>query len=134
MGLVWSGASVVRTKRSGALLSVHLACALLAHFASKIRSLQAKCALKSTPDQFATCALPNCASRAQNPTFVPYLCTLLSVLESYSPFLWSFLLPVIAGLRPHNLCLPINNTTVSKSILFSHPLREQAGNQLYWRL
>ncbi len=42
--------------------------------------------------------------KAQNPTFAPYLHTLFSVLESYSLFLWSFLLPVIAGLRPHNLC------------------------------
>jgi hypothetical protein len=50
--LVWLGASVVHTKRSGALLSVHLAFALLAHFVN-----------------FATCALPKCASRAQNPTF-----------------------------------------------------------------
>ncbi len=42
----------VRTKQSGALLSAHLACALLAHFASKVCSLQAKCALKSAPDRF----------------------------------------------------------------------------------
>ncbi len=27
---------------------------------------------------FVTCALPKCASRVQNPTFVPYLCTLFS--------------------------------------------------------
>ncbi len=51
----------------------------------------------------ATCALPKCASRAQNPTFVPYLRNSFSALESYSSFLWSFLSPVIAGLRPHNL-------------------------------
>jgi hypothetical protein len=47
--MVRSGASIVRTKRSGALLSAHLACALLAYFVN-----------------FATCALPKCASRAQN--------------------------------------------------------------------
>ncbi len=44
--------SVVHTKRSGVLLSAHLACALLSQFASKVCSLQAKCALKSAPDQF----------------------------------------------------------------------------------
>jgi hypothetical protein len=44
--LVRLGATVVRTKRSGALLKCALGCALLAHFASKVRSLQAKCALK----------------------------------------------------------------------------------------
>jgi hypothetical protein len=64
--LVWSGVSIVHTKRSGALLSAHFACALLVHFVN-----------------FATCALPKCASRAQNPTFVPYLGTLFSALESY---------------------------------------------------
>ncbi len=36
MGLVRSGASEVHTKRSGVLLSVHLACALLAHFTSQV--------------------------------------------------------------------------------------------------
>ncbi len=45
-----------------------------------------------------------CTSRMQNPTFAPCLCTSFSALESYLLFLWSFLLPVIAGLRPHNLC------------------------------
>ena len=44
--LVRSGMSVVRTKRSGVLLKRALGCALLAHFASKVWSLQAKCALK----------------------------------------------------------------------------------------
>jgi hypothetical protein len=39
--LVWSGTSVLCTKRSGPLLSAHLACTLLAHFVD-----------------FATCALP----------------------------------------------------------------------------
>jgi hypothetical protein len=38
VGLVWSGTSKVRTKGSGALLSAHLACALLAHFASQGRT------------------------------------------------------------------------------------------------
>jgi hypothetical protein len=115
VGLVRSGASVVRTERSGALLKCALGCALLAHFASEVRSSQAKCALKigvcrlsahlkAPQTDFATCALPKCASRAQNPTFAPYLRTLFSALESYSSFLWCFLLPVIAGLRPHNLC------------------------------
>ncbi len=122
--LVRSGASLVRTKRSGALLKCALGCTLLAHFANKVWSLQAKCALKigvcrpsahfkAPQTDFATCALPKCASRAQNPTFAPYLCTLFSALESYLLFLWCFLSPVIAGLRP---VLPINNTTVSKSI------------------
>jgi hypothetical protein len=122
--LVRSGASVVRTKQSGALLKCALGCALLAHFASKVRSSQAKCALKigvrrpsahlkAPQTDVATCAFPKCASRTQNPTFAPYLHTLFSALESYSSFLWCFLLPVIAGLRP---VLPINNTTVSKSI------------------
>jgi hypothetical protein len=112
VGLVRLGVSVVRTKRSGALLSAHLACALLAHFASKVRSLQAKCALKvcrpsahlkANQTYFATCALPKCASRAQNPTFAPYLRTSFSALESYSSLLKSFLLPVIAAGRPPNL-------------------------------
>ena len=91
-----------------------LGCALLAHFASEVRSSQAKCALKigfrrpsahlkAPQTDFANCALPKCASRAQNPTFAPYLCTSFSALESYSSFLWCFLSPVIAGLRPHNL-------------------------------
>ena len=116
--LVRSGASVVRTKQSGALLKCALGCALLAHFASKVRSLQAKCALKigvrrpsahlkAPQTDFATCALPKCASRAQNPTFAPYLHTLFSALESYLSFLWSYLLPEIAGHRPPNLFLPI---------------------------
>jgi hypothetical protein len=83
----------VRTKLSGVLLSVHLACALTC----------ALCKASAHFVDFATCALPKCASRAQNPTFAPYLCTLFSALESYSLFLWSFLSPVIAGLRPHNL-------------------------------
>jgi hypothetical protein len=127
VGLVRLGASVVRTKWSGALLKCALGCALLAHFANNVRSSQAKCALKigvrrpsahlkALQTDFATCALPKCASRAQNPTFAPCLRTSFSALESYSLFLWCFLLPVIAGLGPHNLCLPINNTTVSKSI------------------
>ncbi len=114
VGLVQSGASVVRTKRSGVLLKCVLGCALLAHFASKVRSSQAKCALKirvrrpsahlkAPQTDFATWALPKCASRAQNPTFAPYLRTSFSALESYSSFLWCFLSPVIAGLRPHNL-------------------------------
>jgi hypothetical protein len=38
VGLVRSGVSKVRTKRSGVLLSAHLACALLAHFASQART------------------------------------------------------------------------------------------------
>jgi hypothetical protein len=115
VGLVRSGASVVRTKWSGALLKCALGCALLAHFAIEVQSLQAKCALKigvrrpsvhlkAPQTDFATCALPKRASRAQNPTFVPYLRTLFSALKSYSSFLWCFLSPVIAGLRPHNLC------------------------------
>ncbi len=105
MCLVRFGASVVHTKRSGALLSAHLACALLAHFASEVRSSQAKCAhLKAHLTNFAACTLPKCTIRAQNPTFAPYLHTSFSALESYSSFLWSFLSPVIAGLRPHNLC------------------------------
>ncbi len=76
-----------------------------------LRTLQAKFAvrkpsahLKAHQTNFVTCALPKCASRAQNPTFVPYLRTSFSALESYSSFLWSFLLPVIAGLSPHNHC------------------------------
>ncbi len=104
----------MRTKRSGALLKCTLGCALLAHFTSKVWSLQAKCALKigvrrpsahlkAPQSDFVTCALPKCASRAQNPTFAPYLRTSFSALESYSSFLWCLLLPVIAGLRPHNL-------------------------------
>ncbi len=118
--LVRLGTTVVRTKRSGALLKCALGCALLAHFASKVWSLQAKCTLKigvcrpsaqAPQTDFVTCALPKCASRAQNPTFAPYLCTSFSALESYSLFLWCFLLPVIAGLRP---VLPISNTTVFK--------------------
>ncbi len=122
--LVRSGATIVRTKRLGALLKCALGFPPLAHFASKVQSLQAKCALKigvrrpsahlKVPQtDFATCTLPKCTSRAQNPKFAPYLCTLFSALESYSLFLWCFLLPVIAGLRP---VLPINKTTVSKSI------------------
>jgi hypothetical protein len=85
VGLVWSGTTVVRTKRSEALLKCALGCALLAHFASEVQSLQAKCALKigvrrpsahlrdltAPQTDFATCALPKCASRAQNPTFAP---------------------------------------------------------------
>jgi hypothetical protein len=101
VGLVWSGASVVRTKQSGALLKCTLGCALLAHFASEVRSSQAKCTLKigvrrpsahlkAPQTDFATCALPKCASRAQNPTFAPYLHTSFSALESYSSFLWCF--------------------------------------------
>jgi hypothetical protein len=39
VSLVRSGASKVHTKWSGVLLSVHLACALLAHFASQVRTL-----------------------------------------------------------------------------------------------
>ncbi len=112
--LVQSGASVVRSKRSGALLKCALGCALLAHFASKVRSSQAKCTLKigvcrliahlkAPQTDFATCALPKCASRAQNPTFAPDLHTSFSAVESYSSFLWCFLSPVITGLRPHNL-------------------------------
>jgi hypothetical protein len=69
--------------------------------------LRPTCALRKPSAHFvnfATCTLPKCASRAQNPTFAPYLRTSFSALESYSSFLWSFLLPVIAGLRPHNLC------------------------------
>jgi hypothetical protein len=76
-----------------------------------LRLLQAKSAvckpsahLKAHQTDFATCALPKCTSRAQNPTFAPYLRTSFSALESYSLFLWSFLLPFIAGLRPHNFC------------------------------
>jgi hypothetical protein len=114
VGLVRSGASVVRTKQSGVLLKCALGCTLLAHFASEVQSSQAKCTLKigvrrpsahlkAPQTDFATCALPKCASRAQNPTFAPCLHTLFSALESYSSFLWCFLLPVIAGLRPHNL-------------------------------
>ncbi len=82
VGLVRSGASVVRTKRSGALLKCALGCALLAHFAREVWNSQAKCALKigvrrpsahlKTPQtDFATCALPKCASGAQNRTFAP---------------------------------------------------------------
>ncbi len=128
VGLVQTGTSVVRTKRSWGLLKCALGCALLAHFASKVRSLQAKCApkigvcrpsahLKASQTEFATCALPKCASRVQNLTFAPYLHTSFSALESYSTFLWCLLLPVIAGHRPHNLCFANKkNTTVSKSI------------------
>ncbi len=36
---VINGINEVRTMRSGVLLSVHLACALLAHFASQVRTL-----------------------------------------------------------------------------------------------
>ncbi len=79
VGLVRSGASVVRTKWSGALLSAHLACALLAQFASEVRSSQAKCALKirvsqakcalkSAPDQFCDLRPSQVRKRAQNPT------------------------------------------------------------------
>jgi hypothetical protein len=39
VGLVQLGESKVRTKRSGVLLSVHLACALLEHFAIQVRTL-----------------------------------------------------------------------------------------------
>jgi hypothetical protein len=47
VGLLRSGASaIVRTKQSGALLKCTLGCALLAHFASEVRSSQAKCTLK----------------------------------------------------------------------------------------
>jgi hypothetical protein len=145
VGLVWSGANVVRTKWSGVLFKCALGCALLAHFASKVRSSQAKCALKigvrrpsahlkAPQTDFATCTLPKCSSRAQNPTFAPYLRTLFSALESYSSFLWCFLLPVIAGLRPHNLCFANKQYYSFQINLFSHPSREQAGNQLYWRL
>ncbi len=104
----------MRTKRSGALLKCALDCALLAQFASKVRSSQAKCALKigvcrpsahlKVPQTyFATCALPKCASRAQNPTFSPYLRTSFSALESYSSLLYSFLSPVFAASRPPSL-------------------------------
>ncbi len=79
----------MRTKLSGALLKCAVGCALLAHFASEVRSSQAKCALKigvrrpsahlrAPQTDFATCALPKCASRAQNPTFSPYLRTSFS--------------------------------------------------------
>ncbi len=74
-------------------------CTLQAKFAVRKPSAH----LKTHQTNFATCALPKCASRVQNPTFAPYLHTLFSALESYSLFLWSFLLPVIAGLRPYNL-------------------------------
>jgi hypothetical protein len=82
--LVWSGASVVPTKQSRVLLSVHLACALLAHFASKVPSLQAKCTPKSTPDRFCNlCPFQVCKyDRVQNATFAPYLRTSFSALES----------------------------------------------------
>jgi hypothetical protein len=36
---VINGVNKVRTMRSGVLLSAHLACALLAHFASQVRTL-----------------------------------------------------------------------------------------------
>jgi hypothetical protein len=39
VGLLRLGASKVRTKWSGALLSAHWACTLLAHFASQVRTL-----------------------------------------------------------------------------------------------
>jgi hypothetical protein len=85
VGLVRSGASVVCTKRSGALLKCALGCALLAHFASKDWSSQAKCALKirvhkpsvhlKVPQtDFATCALPKYAGRAQKSN----ICALLA--------------------------------------------------------
>ncbi len=81
---------------------------------SLVTKTQPKCALGLRPTilahfasqhfvHFATCPLPKCASRAQNPTFVPYLHTLFYALESYSSFLWSFLSTVIARLRPPNL-------------------------------
>jgi hypothetical protein len=38
VGIVWSGASKVRTKWSEVLSSALLACALLAHFASQVRT------------------------------------------------------------------------------------------------
>jgi hypothetical protein len=145
VGLVRSGASVVSTKRSGVLLKCALGCALLAHFASKVWSSQAKCTLKigvcrpsahlkAPQTDFATCALPKCASRVQNPTFAPYLCTSFSALESYSSLLWCFLLPVIAGLRPHNLRFANKQYYSFQINQVSHPSWEQAGNQLYWRL
>ncbi len=125
MCLVSLGVSVVRTKWSAVLLKCALGCALLAHFASKVWSSQAKCALKirvrrpsahlkAPQTDFATCALPKCASRAQNPTFAPYLRTSFSALESYSSFLWCFLSPVIAGLRP---VLPINNRASLRAVV-----------------
>jgi hypothetical protein len=139
VGLVRLGASVVRTKRSGALLKCTLGCALLAHFASEVRSLQAKCALKigvrrpsaqlkAPQTEFATCALPKCTSRAQNPTlFVPYLHTLFSVQESYLSLLYSFLLPVITASRPPSLNFAI---IVLPSPSFSTLLSSQPAKSL----
>jgi hypothetical protein len=138
VGLVRSGASVVRTKRSGALLECALGCALLAHFASKVQSSQAKCALKigvrrpsahlkASQTDFATCTLPKCASRAQNPTFAPYLRTLFSALESYSSLLYSFLSPVIAASRPPSLNFAI---IVLPSPSFSTLLSSQPAKSL----
>jgi hypothetical protein len=139
VGLVWLGASIVRTKRSGVLLKCALGCTLLAHFASKVWSLQAKCALKigvrrpsshlkAPQTDFATCALPKCASRAQNPTFAPYLHTSFSALESYSLFLWCFLSPVIAGLKPHNICFA-NKQYYSFQIILIFPPLAGAGRE-----
>ncbi len=105
------GMSKVRTKRSGVLLIAHLACTILAHFASQVRTLSI---LQLAP--FPSVQV----SRVQVPTFVPYLCTSFSALESKSSFQWSYLLPVIAGLRPPNLRFANNNTTAPS--LFPSPL------------
>ncbi len=84
---------------------------LKSEFAGQVRTY-----LKAPQTDFATCALPKCASRAQNPTFAPYLRTSFSALESYSLFLWCFLLPVSLDSDLTIFVLPINITTVSKSI------------------
>jgi hypothetical protein len=121
---VWSGVSKVSTKQSGV---AHLACALL-------RPTCALCKPSVHFVDFATCALPKCTSRVENPTFAPYLHTLFSALESYSLFLRSILSPVIAGLRPHNLHFANKQYYSFQINLIFPPPREQAGNQLYWRL
>ncbi len=110
------------TKWSGALLKCALGCALLAHFASKVRSSQTKCALKigvhrpsahlrAPQTDFATCALPKCASRAQNPTFAPYLRTSKikeAQMKSANGYLCPFFAP-LAKARQHP-------TTVGRSL------------------
>ncbi len=106
VGLVQLGASRVHTKRSGVLLSAHLACALLKHFASQVRTLSI---LQLAP-------FPSAQVGQKTQHLCPTCALCFLHWHHTCCFCGAFYrqLSLVSDLTI--FVLPINNTTVSKSI------------------
>ena len=139
VGLVRSDASVVCTKRSGALLSVHLACTLLAHFASKVQSLQAKCALKigvcrpsahlkAHQTNFALAPFPSAQVGRKTQHLHP-TCALCFLRWNHARLCCrTFYCQLLLDSDLTIFVLPINNTPASKSVyILSTPRGNRQG-------